>query len=48
LPAIWLAPEGDSRQVNALLPAGLEPGMADVSVAYGPLETALHEIELVR
>ncbi|HXE64811.1 MAG TPA: methyltransferase domain-containing protein [Bryobacteraceae bacterium] len=48
LPAIWLAPDGDSRQVNALLPAGLEPGAADVSVVYGPLETALHEIELVR
>ncbi|HVY94523.1 MAG TPA: hypothetical protein VHA14_17295, partial [Bryobacteraceae bacterium] len=48
LPAIWLAPDGDSRQVNALLPAGLATGTADVSVVYGPLETALHEIELVR
>jgi tRNA (mo5U34)-methyltransferase len=46
LPAIWLAPDGESRQVNALLPAGLQPGAADVSVVYGPLETALHEIEL--
>ena len=47
LPAIWLAPDSDSRQVNALLPAGLESGTADVSVVYGRLETALHEIELV-
>ncbi|HVW07690.1 MAG TPA: hypothetical protein VHC90_03865, partial [Bryobacteraceae bacterium] len=48
LPAIWLAPEAESRQVNAVLPAGLAPGAADVSVVYGPLETTLHEIELVR
>lgn len=48
LPAIWLEPSGDSRQVNALLPAGLAPGAADVSVVVDAEETALEEIELYR
>jgi tRNA (mo5U34)-methyltransferase len=48
LPAIWVEPAGDSRQVNALLPAGLAPGAADVSVVFDAAETALEEIELYR
>jgi tRNA (mo5U34)-methyltransferase len=48
LPAIWLAPaDGDApRQVNALLPAGMEPGDAQVSLVYGERESAAVEIEL--
>jgi uncharacterized protein (TIGR03437 family) len=48
LPAIWLAPaDGDApRQVNALLPGGMEPASAQVSLVYGERETAAVEIEL--
>jgi tRNA (mo5U34)-methyltransferase len=48
LPAIWLAPpDGDApRQVNALLPAGIEPGSARVSLAYADGESEAVEIEL--
>jgi tRNA (mo5U34)-methyltransferase len=48
LPAIWLAPpEGDApRQVNALLPAGLEAGAAYVGIAYAEKQSKTVEIEL--
>jgi hypothetical protein len=48
LPAIWLAPgDGDApRQVNALLPAGMEPASAQVSIVYGERESAAVGIEL--
>jgi tRNA (mo5U34)-methyltransferase len=50
LPAAWLAaPEGDApRQVNALLPAGLEPGAAYVSLAYAEKESEAVAVELYR
>jgi tRNA (mo5U34)-methyltransferase len=48
LPAIWLAPPngGAPRQVNALLPAGLKPGTACVSLVFGERETETVLIEL--
>jgi hypothetical protein len=46
LPAIWLAPSGASRQVNALLPAGVEPGKATLSVVFRGSETRANEVEL--
>ena len=48
LPAIWLAPaDSDApRQVNALLPAGMEQASAQVGLVYGERETAAVEIEL--
>ncbi|MGD1069200.1 MAG: methyltransferase domain-containing protein [Bryobacteraceae bacterium] len=48
LPAIWLAPaDGDApRQINALLPAGIEPSVARVSLAFGAAESESVEIEL--
>lgn len=46
LPAVWLAPDGESRQINALLPSGLEPGPAAVSVVFGGAETRPVEAEL--
>jgi tRNA (mo5U34)-methyltransferase len=48
LPAIWLAPEGDSRQINALLPAGLEPGSVVITVAIHALESDPVTVELYR
>jgi len=48
LPAIWLAPDGASRQINALLPAGLEPGRAAVSVVFNGAETRPIEVELCK
>ncbi len=48
LPAIWLAPPDEARQINALLPAGLEPGPATVSVVFHESETPLRKIELFR
>lgn len=48
LPAIWLAPPDDTRQINAVLPAGLTPGHADVSVVFHGEETPFNEIELYR
>jgi uncharacterized protein (TIGR03437 family) len=48
LPAIWLAPaDGDApRQVNALLPAGIEPGRARVSLVFGDQESEAVTVEL--
>ncbi len=48
LPAIWAAPpNGDApRQINALLPAGLERGAAYVSLAYADRETESVEIDI--
>ncbi len=48
LPAVWLAPSAPARQVNALLPAGLEPGRATVSVVFNNAETQPIEVELYR
>jgi hypothetical protein len=48
LPAIWLAPPGDARQINALLPAGLEPGDAAITVVFRNSETHQIKIELHR
>jgi tRNA (mo5U34)-methyltransferase len=48
LPAVWLALAGESRQINALLPAGLEPGKAQVSVVFKNNETKPQEVELHR
>jgi tRNA (mo5U34)-methyltransferase len=50
LPAVWLAPQdsGQSRQVNALLPAGLEAGSATVSLVCQGTETQGAEVELYR
>ncbi len=49
LPAVWLAPAtGEARQVNALLPAGLEPGCAALSLVFRDSETQPVEIELYR
>ncbi|HXJ40750.1 MAG TPA: methyltransferase domain-containing protein [Bryobacteraceae bacterium] len=40
LPAIWMAAaDGGPRQINALLPAGLDEGPAAVSVVYAGKET---------
>jgi tRNA (mo5U34)-methyltransferase len=49
LPAIWLAPiSGESpRQINALLPAGVEPGPVAISLVIGNLETPPVTAELV-
>ncbi len=46
LPAIWRDPR--TGQINALLPAGLEPGSAMVSVAANGEETSRVNIELYR
>jgi tRNA (mo5U34)-methyltransferase len=48
LPAVWLAPPAPSRQVNALMPAGLEPGIAILSVVFDNSETQPVEVELYR
>jgi len=48
LPAVWLAGIEAKRQVNALLPAGLEPGSAAVSVVFRDGETQPVAIELYR
>lgn len=48
LPAIWLEGSGESRQVNALLPTGLEPGLATVSVVFRGAETEPWTAELHR
>ncbi len=48
LPAVWLAPDGESRQINALLPAGLEPGTASITVVFNNTETQAREAELHR
>ncbi len=49
LPAIWLAPRNDGhpRQINALLPSGLEPGPASLSILYRDLESPAATAELV-
>ncbi|HKD07108.1 MAG TPA: methyltransferase domain-containing protein [Bryobacteraceae bacterium] len=46
LPAIWRNPQ--TGQINALLPAGLEPGPATVSVAANGEETSRISVELYR
>ena len=46
LPAIWH--DGATGQINALLPAGLEPGTARVSLVAGDRETEPLEVELYR
>ena len=53
LPAVWLAPPDstqqiNARQINALLPAGLEPGTAAISVVHNNAETQPIEVELYR
>ena len=48
LPAVWLAPPEPSRQVNVLLPSGMEPGDAVVSIVYNGLESQPAEAELYR
>jgi tRNA (mo5U34)-methyltransferase len=49
LPALWLAPpNGDApRQINGLLPSGLEPGPAQISVVYHGRESAQSTLELI-
>ncbi len=49
LPAVWVSnPDGDGlRQVNALLPVGLQPGRARVSVVCDGAESEAAEVELV-
>jgi len=44
LPAIWH--DASTGQINALLPAGLEPGMARVSLVAGDCETEALDVEL--
>jgi tRNA (mo5U34)-methyltransferase len=46
LPATWLAPVTEARQINALLPPGLEPGEASVTVVFNNSETKPAIIEL--
>jgi uncharacterized protein (TIGR03437 family) len=46
LPAVWRDPQ--TGQINALLPAGLEPGRASVSVAANGEETSRISVELYR
>jgi hypothetical protein len=46
LPAIWHDPA--TGQINALLPSGLEPGTARVSLVAGDRETEPLEVELYR
>jgi uncharacterized protein (TIGR03437 family) len=46
LPAIWLALPEPARQINALLPAGLEPGNAVVAVVFEGAETHPIDVEL--
>ena len=50
LPAIWMegAAGNSPRQINALLPAGLEAGPAVVSLAAADLESDLVDVELYR
>jgi hypothetical protein len=53
LPAIWLAPAGEStlgqsRQINALLPSGLEPGPAVITLAVNGRETESVTAELFK
>jgi tRNA (mo5U34)-methyltransferase len=50
LPAIWVAPpDGNApRQINALLPAGLESGPAVVTLAAGGRESEPVHVELYR
>jgi uncharacterized protein (TIGR03437 family) len=44
LPAIWH--DASTGQINALLPAGLEPGVARVSLVAGDRETEALDVEL--
>jgi tRNA (mo5U34)-methyltransferase len=46
LPAIWVAPPGGARQINALLPAGLEAGPGVVNVVAGRRESPSRDVEL--
>jgi uncharacterized protein (TIGR03437 family) len=48
LPAIWVEPpgEGNARQVNAVLPPGIPPGTARVSIVVGGHESVAQSLEL--
>ncbi len=48
LPVIWLAPAAPTRQLNALLPAGMEPGRAGITIVFNGAETQAVEVELHR
>jgi len=48
LPVIWLAPDAATRQMNALLPAGLEPGPASIGAVFRNTETRPITAELYR
>ena len=48
LPVIWLEPEAPSRQLNAVLPAGLKPGKAELTVLFRETETRPAQAELFR
>ncbi len=49
LPAIWIAPAGSGeRQINALLPSGIEAGRAVVTLAVSNTETNAVPIEIHR
>lgn len=45
LPAIWYS--GETGQVNALVPSGMEPGAARISLYYDGRETAAEPIQLI-
>jgi hypothetical protein len=47
LPVIWLAPEAPTRQLNAVLPAGLKPGKAEITVLFNETETRPAQAELL-
>jgi len=47
LPANWLGPaNGNAKQINAALPAGLEPGRGEISLVFDGEESAPLPIEL--
>lgn len=48
LPVIWLEPEAPTRQLNALLPSGLNPGKAEITVLFKETETRPVTAELYR
>lgn len=48
LPVIWLQPEYTTRQLNAVLPSGLEPGKAEIIVLFKETETRPASAELYR
>ncbi|MDP9169600.1 MAG: DUF1698 domain-containing protein [Acidobacteriota bacterium] len=48
LPAIWISPEDGNapRQVNGLLPSGLQPGAGVVALVYENMETQSVKVDL--